>query len=64
VQAAGIMLAIFTARLAGGSKDNACAPSIRKEVKIMPQANQQKCHKCGKTFPSQRELNEHEKQCK
>jgi hypothetical protein len=32
-------------------------------VKIMPQANQQKCHKCGKTFPSERELNEHEKQC-
>jgi hypothetical protein len=57
------MLAIFTARLASGAKDNAGAPFSRKEVKIMPQANQQKCHKCGKTFPSQRELSEHEKQC-
>ena len=30
----------------------------------MAQTNQHKCQHCGKTFTSERELNEHEKQCK
>jgi DNA-directed RNA polymerase subunit RPC12/RpoP len=30
----------------------------------MAQTEQYQCRTCGKTFPSQRELNEHEKNCK
>jgi len=30
----------------------------------MAQETQYQCHKCGLTFPSQPELNQHERQCK
>jgi hypothetical protein len=35
----------------------------RKEVKVMAQAKEHKCQKCGKTFISEQELSQHRKQC-